>query len=151
MKIKKVSLIEPKSPGIHVFSRIPIPRLGLPILGTILSRKGIQVKIYVEELNGIDFDEVLQSDLVGISSITTTSLRGYEIAKKIKERGIPVVLGGAHNTFLTDEGLQYADYIVRGEGEETFEELIDALIQEKDLSKILGLSFRRNETLVHNP
>src|SRR4030067_1486053 len=150
MKIKKVSLIEPKSPGIHVFSRIPIPRLGLPILGTILARKGFDVKIYVEDLNEIDFDDVYQSDLVGISSITTTALRGYEIAKKVKERGIPVVLGGAHYTFLPDEGLKYADYIVRGEGEETFEELIDALIHDKDLSKIMGLSFRKSETLVHN-
>lgn len=151
MKIKKVTLIEPKSPGIHVFSRIPIPRLGLPILGTILSKKGIKVKVYVEDLQKIDFDDVYQSDLVGISSITTTALRGYEIAKKVKERGIPVVLGGAHYTFLPEEGLKYADYVVRGEGEETFEELIDALINEGNLSEIRGISFRNGEIPVHNP
>ena len=151
MNIRKITLIEPKSPGIHVFSRIPIPRLGLPILGTILARKGFDVKIYVEDLNGIDFDDVLSSDLIGISSITTTATGGYEIAKKANERGIPVILGGVHNTFLPDEGLKYADYIVRGEGEETFEELIDALIDGKDLSEIHGLSFKKDETPVHNP
>ncbi|OGL41789.1 MAG: hypothetical protein A2043_06495, partial [Candidatus Schekmanbacteria bacterium GWA2_38_9] len=151
MNIRKITLIEPKSPGIHVFSRIPIPRLGLPILGTILARKGFDVKIYVEDLNGINFDDVLSSDLIGISSITTTATGGYEIAKKANERGIPVILGGVHNTFLPDEGLKYADYIVRGEGEETFEELIDALIDGKDLSEIHGLSFKKDETPVHNP
>ena len=151
INLKKIALIEPKSPGIHVFSRVPIPRLGLPILGTILSSKGFQVKIYVEDLDGIDFDDVYQSDLVGLSSITTTAPRSYEIAKKVRGRGIPVVLGGAHNTFLPDEGLEHADFVVRGEAEETFEELIDALVNRKDLDGIAGLSFKRGESLVHNP
>ena len=151
INLKKIALIEPKSPGIHVFSRIPIPRLGLPILGTILSSKGFQVKIYVEDLNGIDFEDVYKSDLVGISSITTTAPRSYEIAKKVRERGIPVVLGGAHNTFLPDEGLENADFVVRGEAEETFEELIDALVNGRDMNGIPGLSFMKDGLPVHNP
>src|SRR3954466_446505 len=47
----------------------------------------------VEPLN-LDFD----ADLVGISCITGTALRGYEIADKLRARGHTVVFGGVHAT-----------------------------------------------------
>jgi len=33
----KVTLIEPKAPGKHVYSNVTMPRLGLPILGTLFT------------------------------------------------------------------------------------------------------------------
>jgi len=38
------------------------------------------------------------------------------IGKRLKAFGITTVIGGAHPTFLPDEALQYADFIMRGEG-----------------------------------
>lgn len=65
--------------------------------------------------------------------------------------GIPVVMGGPHSTFLPEESLRYADYVVRGEGEDTLVELIEHLESGKPLEDIQGLSFRRGDDFVHTP
>jgi len=36
-------------------------------------------------------------------------------------------MGGTHTSFLPEEGMQHADFIVRGEGEFAFQELVDAI------------------------
>ena len=65
--------------------------------------------------------------------------------------GIPIIMGGPHCTFLPEESLKYADYVVRGEGEDTLTELIEHLESGKSLRDIRGLSFREGDALVHNP
>jgi radical SAM superfamily enzyme YgiQ (UPF0313 family) len=65
--------------------------------------------------------------------------------------GIPVVMGGPHSTFLPEESLQYADYVVRGEGEETLVELLEHLESGIPLDDIKGLSFRKGDAFSHNP
>ncbi|HID92618.1 MAG TPA: B12-binding domain-containing radical SAM protein [bacterium (Candidatus Stahlbacteria)] len=149
--MKKITLIEPKAPGYHFFSGRPMPRLGLPILGTILKQRGYDVKIYYQEIYPIDFAEVFKSDIVGISTITSTAPEAYRIAKLVKKNGIPVIIGGVHPTFLPDEALAYADYVIRGEGEETIVELIDAIENGEALENILGLSYKRDGEYHHNP
>jgi radical SAM superfamily enzyme YgiQ (UPF0313 family) len=55
--------------------------------------------------------------------MTSTALRGYEIAELFRKRGIPVVMGGVHVFFLPDEAARYADSLVIGEAEEIIEGL----------------------------
>ncbi len=141
----KITLIEPSAPDYHIFSMFRLPRLGLPILGTILKERGHRVNIYIEDLYPIDYTEAYSSDLVGISSITSTAPRAYSIAERIKKKGIPVVMGGSHVTFLPEEALEYADYVVRGEGEETLLELLESLQEKKPLDNILGLSYHQSD------
>jgi radical SAM superfamily enzyme YgiQ (UPF0313 family) len=150
-RINKVSLIEPRAPGYHVYSRFPLPRLGLPILGAILKRRGVDVSIYCQDFHPIDYVDVLSSDLVGISTTTSTAPEAYRIARRVKEVGIPVVVGGPHVTFLPDEALAHADFCVRGEGEDTFPELIDALDAGSGFDSIAGLSYRADGECRHNP
>ncbi|MCX5719871.1 MAG: radical SAM protein [Nitrospirae bacterium] len=91
------------------------------------------------------------ADLIGISSITSTAPRAFQLAKKFSSMGIPVVMGGPHATFLPEESLIYADYVVRGEGEETIIELIEHLESGIPLHDIKGLSYRKGDAYVHNP
>lgn len=151
----KVTLIEPKSPGLHIYSKFKLPRLGLPLIGAMLEKElGIRPKIFFQELGGIDWDAVMESDLVGISTITTTAPEAYAICKKIKQNSdIPVVIGGPHVTFLPDEALANgADFVVRGEGEYTTLELVRTLAAGgDDYSSIKGLSFREGTEFRHNP
>ena len=60
-----------------------------------------------EGIQEIDFD--LDVDLVGISIITGSSMRGYEIADAYRKRGVPVVLGGPHPTLLPDEAAEHKE------------------------------------------
>jgi len=56
-------------------------------------------------------------DVVGISLTASNSRRAYRVARHFRERGIPVVLGGAHATFMPDEVAPHADVVVRGAGD----------------------------------
>jgi len=56
-------------------------------------------------------------DLVGITAMTAAAPRAYEIADAFRSRGIPVVLGGMHPTFLPEEALRHADAVVAGDAE----------------------------------
>ncbi len=146
-----VILIEPKSPGFNVFSGILLPRLGLPILGSILKSLGHKVKIFCEEIKSIDWEEVKKADLVGVSTITSTAPRAYEIASRAKSLGKTVILGGPHVTFQFAEALNYGDFVVRSEGEETLPELIEAIEGRKALEKIKGISYKIKERIFSTP
>lgn len=148
--MKKIIFIEPKPPDLHIFSRMPLPRLGTVLLGTVLKENGYNVKSYVEVLDDIDFEDVLKADAVGISTITSTSPRSYEIARLIKNAGIPVFIGGVHATYMPDEALENCDYVLRGEADETILDFIKALEANKGFESIPGLSFKRDGRIIHN-
>jgi anaerobic magnesium-protoporphyrin IX monomethyl ester cyclase len=146
----KIRLIEPKSRSNNVYDHSRLPRLGLPQIGAILARQGHDVSITVEMLAPIDWDDLATADLVGISSTTATTPTAYAIADRLRAQGKPVVFGGAHVTFLPDEALEHADYVVRGEGHITMVELVEAIEKNDDPSGILGLSYHGPEGNVHN-
>lgn len=164
---KKFVLIEPKSSHLHVYSQFAIPRLGVILLGTMLRNIGWDVKVFIEDIAPIDMAEVFSADVVGISLLTSTAPQSYRLADAVRSSGIPVVLGGTHVTFLPDEALDHADFVVRGEGEETLFELISAMnwgpwrssstasasegMSPFVLSEISGLSYWKNGLKAHNP
>jgi anaerobic magnesium-protoporphyrin IX monomethyl ester cyclase len=148
----RIRLIEPEPPGMNVFSKVMMPRLGLATIGAALKSQGHDVSIYVPQFSAVDWNDVYTSDLVGISTTTSTASTGYQFADQLRARGIPVVIGGPHVTFMADEALEHADFVARGEGGEALmTELIEALSGRRDLSSIAGLSFLRDGTPTHNP
>jgi len=148
----RVVFIEPQAPNLHIFSQFPLPRLGVLILGTMMKQRGWDVEVYVEDLRRIDFDVVAASDLVGISTITSTAPRAYAIADKVRTMGIPVLMGGPHVTFLADEALEHADFVIRGEGERPLMAFIDAWEDGRSLAEIPNLSSKAADgRIVHNP
>ncbi len=149
--MRKIVLVEPKSTHLHVYSRVAIPRLGVVLLGTILRDLGYDVRVYIEDISPIDMGEVMSADVVGISTITSTAPPSYALAEKVRAAGIPVVLGGTHTSFMTEEGLQHADYVIRGEGEGALVELLDALEGKRALDSVQNLSYRRDGRVIHNP
>jgi radical SAM superfamily enzyme YgiQ (UPF0313 family) len=149
--IVKIRMIEPKAPGLNVFDRARLPRLGLPLIGRMLVDHGHNVRIYVETLASVDWEDIGDSDLVGFSTTTATTPVAYRMAERVRDLGIPTVIGGPHVTFLADEGLEHCDYVVRREGQETMLELVDALEGDGNLATIAGLSYRDAEDKpIHN-
>lgn len=80
------------------------------------------VTLFDEGIADIDLD--LEADLVGISAITGTAPRSYELADHFRRRGIPVVLGGVHPTLLPDEAARHTDSVVVGYAEESWPQLL---------------------------
>jgi len=143
----KISLIEPRAADYHIYSAWAIPRQGLPLLGTILENKGHDVTIYQEDLAGFTprkARDIVQSDLVGISVTTATAPRGYAIARLLQKRGLDVVFGGVHPTFMPEEPLDYADYCIQGEAEVSLPKLVDVLEKDGDLDEVPNLYYQDN-------
>ncbi|MEQ8223043.1 MAG: radical SAM protein [Candidatus Eremiobacterota bacterium] len=144
-KINKILMIEPKSPDVHIFSLTPVPRLGTIILGTILKERGFDVAVIAEEIHPVKDEYFENVQLVGISSTTSTAVRAYALADRLREKGITVVMGGPHVTFMPEEAINHADYVVLGEGENIFPELVEALDRGETLKSQPGLVVRGEE------
>jgi radical SAM superfamily enzyme YgiQ (UPF0313 family) len=150
--LKKLVFVEPKSTHLHIYSRVCIPRLGSVLLGTIMRAKGYDVRVYIEDIQAIDMGEVMSADLVAISAITSTAPQSYKLADMMRAAGKVVVMGGTHTSFLPDEGMQHADFVVRGEGEFAFQELVDAIQRGDGFDKIQNLTYRTGDGhVVSNP
>lgn len=146
----RIRLIEPRSTSYNVYDHTRLPRLGLPQIGAILRDRGHDARIYVETLAPPDWDDLLRADLIGFSTTTGTTPPAYALADRLRAVGKKVVIGGSHVTFMPDEALQHADFVVRGEGHATIVELVDALQDRCDLSSIAGLSYHGPDGVVHN-
>jgi radical SAM superfamily enzyme YgiQ (UPF0313 family) len=94
---------------------------------------------------------------VGISVMGGPQLRSaIAVSKAIREasRDVPIIWGGAFPTVCPEATLNapYVDYAVRGQGEDTLVELLNALAmdQKQGLGAIPGLTWRNHGEVVHN-
>jgi anaerobic magnesium-protoporphyrin IX monomethyl ester cyclase len=140
------------------------PPYGIIQLAAYLEKQEKDVHIEVLDCNAekVDWKEMEQRvaafkpDVVACASLATCNtyavVRTLETAKRI----IPSVLtvtGGQHfSTTAADSLQQYPeiDVIVRGEGEQTFTELVKTIQLSANFSNIQGISYRHGNKLVHN-
>lgn len=87
-----------------------------------LTPAGWQITIWDEVVEPMP--RIMEVDLVGISTITSTAPHAYELAAHFRRRGVPVVLGGPHPTMLPDEAARYADVVFSGDAEGAWPQLI---------------------------
>ena len=81
-----------------------------------------QIRIVDEVFERIPAD--YEPDLVGLTSLSMTAPHAYEIARRYREQGVPVVMGGVHASLLPDEAEQYVDAVFQGEAESRWPKLI---------------------------
>ena len=111
----KILLIAPCQPREQRPNAMDIPQLTLSMIAALTPPEHeIQV---VEEVYGevVNFDG--DYDVIGISIMTQTCIRGYEIANEFKKRDKIVVFGGIHATSMPEEAIRYGDAVVIGEAE----------------------------------
>jgi radical SAM superfamily enzyme YgiQ (UPF0313 family) len=103
--------------------------------------------------------EEFRPDAVGFTSMTfqyDSTLRFAALTRRLYPH-IRIALGGYHATLFYDQiavgpDREYWDFLVRGEGDFTFGELLDCIEDSgKNLDKVLGLSYRDGDRFVHNP
>jgi radical SAM superfamily enzyme YgiQ (UPF0313 family) len=112
-----VKLISPRSPVSFVSERekaVNFSRLSLATVAALFPRDA-KIEIINDSIEEIDYNENV--DLVGITSITATAPRAYEIADKFREKGVPVIMGGMHASALPEEAIKHVDAVVIGEAE----------------------------------
>jgi radical SAM superfamily enzyme YgiQ (UPF0313 family) len=101
----------------------PVRRQDLSLLTLAeLSPRDAEITLLDEQVD--DLPEGGDFDLVGITAMTATAPRAYEIARLFRQRGVPVVLGGFHPTLNPDEALQHADAVVVGPAYGAWERLL---------------------------
>ena len=124
----KIRLIDPAydhpyiSHSQKVIKNIWFARLTLTTLAA-LTPPDIELKITDENVEPVDFEEDV--DLVGVTGMLMHAPRAYEIARRFRERKIPVVMGGPHASSLPLEAKEHVDAVVIGEAEEVWEGLIE--------------------------
>ena len=100
------------------------PSVTLPMVAAVTPREH-EVKIVNENYEKLKITD--EWDLVGISVLTITAYRAYEIADRFRREGVKVVLGGWHPSALPEEAKQHADAVVIGEAEYTWPILLKDL------------------------
>lgn len=83
----------------------------------------VEVSLTDENVTVIDFQKEI--DLVGITVLTITAKRAYEIADTFRAKGVKVILGGSHPSALPKEASQHADAVVIGEAEGIWANVIE--------------------------
>src|SRR5437868_13112663 len=81
-----------------------------------------EITVQDEGVQPLDLD--FPPSLVGITAITGTAPRAYDIADQLRAKGHTVVIGGVHATLLPNEAAQHADAIVLSYAEKSWPQLV---------------------------
>ena len=122
--MKKILLINPAyTDSLHSNIKVlAIPPLNLATIASY-TPDHYEVEIVDEAVEDLDLNA--HADLVGITCMTPLAPRAYELAQHFRSRGIPVVMGGIHVSYMTEEALNYCDAVVTGEGENIWPKLLE--------------------------
>lgn len=98
----------------------------------------------------------LSPDVVGLSVMTFqrgTAKKIIDLVRQLKP-GVRVAVGGYDPSLAADAYMEgpsgVADFIIKGEGEITFRELLRAIEDERGFDHIAGLSYRSGDRFYHN-
>jgi radical SAM superfamily enzyme YgiQ (UPF0313 family) len=124
----KIVLVSPKGPlyrhrgGIWKKSLRYQPLTLTTLASLIPPEIPVDLQLFDEGIADVPLD--LDADLVGLTVLTGTAMRAYELADHFRRRGIKVVLGGPHITLIPDDAQPHADAIVVGYAEDSWPQLV---------------------------
>jgi anaerobic magnesium-protoporphyrin IX monomethyl ester cyclase len=164
----KVLLINPPSENEIVADNPPVvdavrgcnPPLGLLyVAGYLQAHAHHDIEILDTQVDGVAYGELREliarsgADVVGLTAMTMTLIdvmRTVSLVKEIRE-DTKVVLGGPHVNLFPNETIQLpgVDFLVLGEGEETFSNLLNHIDHPNSLREIRGLVFNTEDGIVH--
>lgn len=163
--LKRVALIQPPRKGAFFLSELP---LGLVALASSIKEDGYEpifIDLYLFSVLNRDLSDFFQQmaeeilrhkpDILGFSVMCNTLPVALLIAEECKKLApqIPIIFGGPEASFNEVELLEafrQVDIVVRGEGEITLKEVLQALENKRPLANVLGITFRENNHVVKN-
>lgn len=151
----KVILINPPLSKNELYSRGSeesasiLPPLGLAYVAAVLEKAEHEIKVIDGIAEDISLEEIgkkaKEFDAVGILSLTAFALRAHQTAAQIKkESDVPVIMGGPHPTAIPFEIIKdkNVDFVVVGEGEYTFLDLVNNIRNKDRVKEIMGLLYK---------
>ena len=145
----KVLFIQPP-PGSNSFvakSGIPEP-LALEILAATIPHHDAEIfDMRLDKQPLRKKIELFQPDVIGLGCLTAGYYECVDLLRAINNINseIITVVGGHHPTVMPQDFVgKFTDYVVIGEGEETFRELVDTLEAKREANAVRGLGIPRN-------
>jgi len=123
---KSILLITPENKEINKFRKKQVNnfiQITMPYLAGFIDESKYNIFLIDEYNQSIPFKDKFH--LIAITVNTSNASHCYEIATKFRNKGAKVVLGGPHATLLPDEAINYCDYIIIGEAEETWPQFLE--------------------------
>lgn len=154
--VNKIRFIEPSNlpyrksvKNIYTYDKyIRNPSIGLLTLATIVQKTVDDTLMYSESISKIKWTDVLDADIVFIGIFTFSAVRGYELAHYIKSHSNAiVVMGGLHASLHYTEAVQYCDYVLLGEGDESIIDLIESINNDRPLA-FPGLAYEQDNQII---
>ncbi len=130
--------------------------LGVSYLASIIGRLGHRTTaLTIRDPRLPDSITEWKPDLVAFGCTTGFHRKYHEVAREIRRRlpGIPIACGGAHATFFPEDfdDRDYIDYLVKGEADLAFPELLEALEGRRAFEDVGNLRYRAGGGIRQNP
>jgi radical SAM superfamily enzyme YgiQ (UPF0313 family) len=146
----RVVLFRPKS----TYGVVYVP-WSLLAISAPLVEEGVFVKI-IDENTSDNWRSILEEELkkkpvcLGVTALTGRMIQGAIEASKIAHDKTKVIWGGVHASLLPEQTVaeEWIDYVIEGEGEESFKKLVLCLLDGKEPTEVPGLYFKANGKVV---
>jgi len=139
----------------------PIPPTSIAKLAAVLREAGHVVRLFDQfatQESEADFAVKILAgspDIVGFSVLSPAMGMTEKLVRLLRAAPAPpiIILGNTHATLYDTDLLRlgHADYIVRGEGEAAFVELLAALEAKSDIASVAGISYLRDGVPAQSP
>lgn len=157
-----------------LFLHLGREHLGLEYLSALLKNKGHDVELLCDTGLFSREDNVLYSpllegvyqrkrivkeaiklkpDLIAFSPYTTNYRWACSVAQELKGCiAVPIVFGGIHSTLVPGEVIRndFVNFVIVGEGESAFLELIERIEHKGSLFEVENLWFKKNGEIIQN-
>ena len=97
------------------------PPLNLPYLAAVTPRH-YHIEVIDENVEPFEYR---QADIVGITALTASVYRAYQISQIYRKQGIPTVMGGIHVSMMPEEAARFCDSVVIGEAENIWPKVLN--------------------------
>ncbi len=154
----KVLFIMPK---IEHVARVDFPPIGLACLAAYLRQKIGSIKIKIIDFGVENFSEkrfvntlnIFKPDFLGVSVSTLHYPHAVKLANTVRKHSpeTKIIWGGPHVDTEFKECLGHCDYVVIGEGEITFCELINKLSHGEKVKKLKGIAYKKDGKIIRTP
>ncbi|MGB2601586.1 MAG: cobalamin-dependent protein [Candidatus Omnitrophota bacterium] len=177
----KIALIVPQAIGYRQQIRKALPPLGLGYIAGVLEEKGYDKILFIDAVaedysNVVQLkddptlvrfgmsDEMIadkvrtfKPDIIGITVLFSSQVEcAFSAAKALKSvvPDTPIVLGGIHASIMYEDIMREEkaiDFILAGEADYTFSELVEKLYGNEDYTQVPGLVWRDDSGIRKNP